>query len=63
MIQLVIFDMNGVLIDSAIGVHTANAAGMFCVGYRNPDSGNQDLSTADLVIDRFDDPQLFHLFS
>lgn len=63
MIQLVIFDMDGVLIDSTNGVQAANAAGMFCVGYKNINSGNQDLSTADLVIDRFDDPQLFHLFS
>lgn len=26
---------------------------MKCVGYRNPDSGNQDLSKADVVIDNF----------
>ena len=44
-----------VLEDAALGVEAAKAAGMFCIGYRNPSSGNQDLSRADLVIDNIED--------
>lgn len=36
--------------DSFSGVLAAKKAGMFCVGYRNPTSGNQDLSMADVCI-------------
>jgi HAD superfamily hydrolase (TIGR01509 family) len=39
--------------DSELGVQAAKKAGMKCIGYRNPNSGNQDLSKADLVIDDF----------
>ncbi|QYR23497.1 HAD family hydrolase [Paenibacillus sp. sptzw28] len=39
-----------VLEDSRNGVAAAKAAGMRCVGYINPNSGNQDLSGADLII-------------
>lgn len=42
-----------VIEDSKLGVEAAKNAGMKCVGYRNPDSGNQDLSKADVVIDNF----------
>jgi len=42
-----------VIEDSKLGVEAAKSAGMKCVGYRNPDSGNQDLSKADVVIDNF----------
>ena len=37
--------------DSEAGVEAAKNAGMRCIGYRNEDSGNQDLSKADLIID------------
>ncbi len=37
--------------DSEPGVQAAKAAGLFTVGLQNPDSGNQDLSLADKVID------------
>jgi HAD superfamily hydrolase (TIGR01509 family) len=40
--------------DSAHGVQAAKAAGMACIGFRNPASGRQDLSAADAVITRFD---------
>lgn len=40
-----------VIEDSANGVRAAKAAGMACIGFRNPDSGTQDLSPADLVLD------------
>jgi len=40
--------------DSKNGVLAAKAAGMKCVGYKNPNSGNQDLRKADLIIDNYD---------
>lgn len=39
--------------DAKLGVEAAKRAGMKCVGYRNPNSGHQDLSEADIVIDDF----------
>lgn len=36
--------------DSMNGSIAAKAAGMYCYGIANPDSGNQDLSNADVVI-------------
>ena len=40
-----------VIEDAKHGVEAAKAAGMICIGYRNPSSGNQDLSSADLITD------------
>lgn len=40
-----------VIEDAKHGVHAAKAAGMSCIGFKNPNSGNQDLSDADLVVD------------
>lgn len=40
-----------VIEDSANGVRAAKAAGMTCIALRNPDSGNQDLSPADYIVD------------
>ncbi len=39
--------------DTAPGVQAVKAAGMYCIGYRNPLSGNQDLlgAGADMVVD------------
>ncbi len=42
-----------VIEDAHHGVTAAKRAGMACVAYRNPGSGNQDLSAADLCIDHF----------
>ncbi|MBC9797362.1 HAD family hydrolase [Sinomicrobium weinanense] len=42
-----------VIEDSRNGVKAAKAAGMQCIGYRNANSGNQDLSAADLIISDF----------
>lgn len=39
-----------VLEDSAHGVKAAKAAGMTCIGFLNPNSGNQDLSLADMTV-------------
>ena len=44
-----------VLEDSHNGVLSAKAAGMFCIGFRSPHSGNQDLSTADLIVNSIRD--------
>lgn len=44
-----------VIEDSANGVRAAKAAGMRCIGFRNPNSGDQDLSSADWVIGSFDE--------
>jgi len=40
-----------VIEDSRNGVAAAKAAGMSCIGYRNVNSGEQDLSKADIVVD------------
>lgn len=50
-----------VIEDSMNGVTAAKAADMFCIGYFNPNSGNQDLSKADLIIDDFNHPMLYTL--
>ena len=42
-----------VIEDAQLGVEAAKSAGMKCIGYRNPHSGNQDLSKADIVTDDF----------
>lgn len=42
-----------VIEDSENGVIAAKAAGMKCIGFRNPHSGNQDLDKSDVIIDRF----------
>ena len=39
--------------DSRNGVMAAKAAGMKCIGYYNPNSGKQDLSRADNIIENF----------
>lgn len=43
-----------VIEDSANGVKAAKAAGMACVGYINPNSGEQDLSKADYLVESFE---------
>jgi beta-phosphoglucomutase-like phosphatase (HAD superfamily) len=39
--------------DSKNGVLSAKNAGMFCIGFRNGFNDEQDLSRADMVIQRF----------
>ena len=41
--------------DSANGVRAAKAAGAACMGFYNPDSGNQDLSLADIIVEGFEE--------
>mgnify|MGYP000981129263 CR=1 FL=1 len=47
-----------VIEDSKNGTLGAKAAGMRCVGYINPHSGNQDLTQADIRISSFAAPEL-----
>lgn len=44
-----------VIEDSSNGVKAAKSAGMYCVAYYNPNSGNQDLSLADKIIYTFEE--------
>ena len=44
-----------VIEDSENGVRAAKAAGMRCIGYKNPNSGSQDLGAADWIIGHFDE--------
>jgi HAD superfamily hydrolase (TIGR01509 family) len=44
-----------VIEDSSSGVTAARTAGMKCIGFKNPHSGNQDLSGADLIVERITD--------
>lgn len=43
-----------VIEDSENGSRAARAAGMYCLGFANPNSGNQDLSAADEIFYPFD---------
>ncbi len=44
-----------VIEDSSVGVQAAKAAGMFCAGYQNTNSGDQDLSKADIIFQNFNE--------
>ena len=48
--------------DSCFGSQAAKAAGIPCVGYLNPHSGNQDLSAANVLLESFAgiDERFFH---
>lgn len=52
-----------VIEDSNNGMRGAKAAGMYCVGFRSPNSGNQDLSACDLIIDNFDEKNVQKIFA
>lgn len=51
-----------VIEDSRNGALAAQAAEIACVGFRSPHSGNQDLSTCQLVVDSFDRSSRQQLF-
>jgi beta-phosphoglucomutase family hydrolase len=42
-----------VIEDAKLGIEAATRAGMKCIGYSNPNSGNQDLSKANWVVSDF----------
>jgi beta-phosphoglucomutase family hydrolase len=39
--------------DAKLGIEAAKKAGMKVIGYRNPNSGDQDLSRADMIVNDF----------
>ena len=47
-----------VIEDSHNGIIAAKNAGMKCIAYKNPNSGNQDLSKADMTITSFEEISL-----
>lgn len=48
-----------VIEDSANGVQAAKDAEMFCIAFRNPNSGNQNLSLADNIVNHIIDVKKF----
>lgn len=50
-----------VIEDSTNGIIGAKTAGMFCIGFRNHNSGNQDLTGADCVIESFLDTKIISI--
>ncbi|SDT11199.1 haloacid dehalogenase superfamily, subfamily IA, variant 3 with third motif having DD or ED/haloacid dehalogenase superfamily, subfamily IA, variant 1 with third motif having Dx(3-4)D or Dx(3-4)E [Paenibacillaceae bacterium GAS479] len=50
-----------VLEDSRNGLRAAKAAGMRAIGFRNPNSGDQDLSEADWIVERISEIRLGEL--
>jgi len=50
-----------VIEDSTNGIKAAKAAGMKCIGFQNPQSGEQDLSQADWVVEAISEIQESHL--
>jgi HAD superfamily hydrolase (TIGR01509 family) len=52
-----------VIEDSASGTVAAKRAGMKCIGYRNLNSGNQDLSQADYIIDEIKSAEILSVLS
>lgn len=51
-----------VLEDSRNGVIAAKKAGMMCIGYLNPNSGNQNLDQADITVQSYDEIKLGEIF-
>jgi beta-phosphoglucomutase len=39
--------------DAKLGIEAAKRARMKVIGYRNPNSGDQDLSRADMIVNDF----------
>jgi HAD superfamily hydrolase (TIGR01509 family) len=52
-----------VIEDSTNGILGAKAAGMYCIAYFNPTSGNQDLSQADHILSGFTGAEPMKLIS
>lgn len=52
-----------VIEDSRNGVLAAKAAGMYCVGYYNPGSGEQDLKSADVVLGSFMEKKWYNIIA
>ena len=52
-----------VIEDSSNGVKASKSAGMKCIAYKNRNSGEQDLSQADIIIDSFEKVEFDKLVS
>jgi HAD superfamily hydrolase (TIGR01509 family) len=52
-----------VIEDSSSGVSAAKKAGMRCIGFRNINSGNQNLSGADLIVNKIDEINIKEVIS
>jgi len=50
-----------VIEDSENGITAAKAAGMKCIGYQNQNSGNQNLTEADIIIKSFNEVNIDHI--
>ena len=50
-----------VIEDSKNGTLAAKAAGMTCIGFANPNSGDQDLSKADRIVQSIKDIHIEYL--
>lgn len=50
-----------VIEDSTAGIAAAKSAGMACIGFRSPNSRNQDYSRADLSVDSMEDLDLHRI--
>lgn len=50
-----------VLEDSKNGSIAAKTAGMYCIGFKNPNSGNQDLSIADIIVNQITEINIANL--
>ena len=51
-----------VIEDARNGIIAAKEAGMFCIGFKSINSGNQDLSIADKVVEAIDAGEILSLF-
>ncbi len=47
--------------DAKHGVAAAKSAGMTCIGFQNLNSGNQDLSEADVIVDKIEEIKIKHI--
>ena len=50
-----------VIEDSTAGINAAKSAGMTCVGFRSPNSKNQEYDSADIVVDHINEINLTSL--
>ena len=50
-----------VLEDTKSGVTAAKRAGMYCIGFRSPHSGEQDIHLADRIVNDLSEIDVNHL--
>ncbi|NRY54880.1 HAD family hydrolase, partial [Clostridium acetobutylicum] len=52
-----------VIEDTNNGVRAAKSAKMKCVGFSNPNSGTQNISSADIIVDNFGDESISRIIN